>query len=267
MHETSSIASLLPPEQVVYFTFGVYAKYCAIDRLVRRRFGEVEHYQLLFADRQRLDLVVELALPEQECAYGQVRAEGASLAREAQRMSRSDLVPIGSVHKHPIATLSSLDIELLDENLAREMAPALLRPFEVRANHPEAGFTLGPDAELIVDGRRIALANERGQPSHVLLRNAQALRTAYRARVFCLASNGGAKPRFHGQEVVVVRLAECPASHSFRRPIEEVLLEPGPARFGMDEEALEQEILDKLSLVRRRCGYSPWGWNQGVRQH
>jgi len=255
------IDMLAPEDEVVHFMLGAYLKYHAIDRLVQRQLGAVEHYELLFADPARLDCVVDLAVPEQRCAWGEVRADGASLAREAQRMAGYDLVPIGSLHKHGINCLSQTDVQLLDENLAREMAPALLRPFEVRVEHPEARFELSDEAEVSVDGRVLLLGNGNGRRPQVVLRKAQAIRTGYRARVFCLASNGGPRPRFHGQQVIVIRIPECPTAHSYRCPIREVVLEPGPARLPWDEAALEAEIFDKLSAPGSAGYYDRWGWN------
>jgi hypothetical protein len=238
-----------PQEGVLYFTVGLYIKYCAIERLVRKHFGEVEHYELLFARPSRPDIAVELALPKQRCTNGHVCADGASLSHEVQRLSRRDLVPIGSVHKHPINGLSSTDLSLLHENLAVEMGPALLRPFETLVDCAEAEFELRHDGQVAVDGETVPLGDDThgSEPRRLVVRNAQAVRRGYRGRVFCLASNGGPKPRFHGQEVVLVRTPECPTSHTYSREIRRVLLVPGRCPEPLDEVALEEGVLGKLS--------------------
>jgi hypothetical protein len=252
---------LAPEEDTVHFTVGAYLKYHAIDRLVQRQLGSVEHYQLLFADPQRLDCVVDLAVPKQHCTWGEVRADGVSLAREAQQMARYGLVAIGSLHKHGINCLSQTDVQLLDENLAREMAPALLRPFEVRVEHPEARFELSGAAEVAIDGQTLPVESANGKRPQVVLRKAHAIRTGYRARVFCLATNGGPRPRFHGQQVIVIRIPECPSAHSYRCPIRAVALVPGEARLPLDEPALEAELLDKLTAAAYYCyGGQSGGW-------
>jgi hypothetical protein len=251
-----------PCEGTLFLTRGFYDKYAQLDGLVRRHFGVVEWYALLYADPARTDLVVDLSLPVQQCDYGTVRADGASINREVCRLAAANLVPIGSVHRHGINVLSLVDENLLENNLALEMAPALLRPFEQRTPCTRVEFELGPQGRLTLDEEILALGRDEGQPRRLVLHQAEAVRTEYRARVFCLASRGGAKPRFHGQEIEVSRIPECPTPHTRRLDLKQVIMVPGDARLPADEETLEREILDKLSL-RSRYGYGAWGWNRG----